>query len=126
MKSYLSAPLAVDSGHAGSLNLYGFDCQGFSDVDEVLVKMFVTSVEAAVWNSRHAAEARTEAAGLREAIKTRGTIEQAKGILIALRGISPEAAFAVLAEQSQRENVRVAVLAARVVNSAVSQAVGSH
>ena len=59
-------------------------------------------------------------------MKTRGTIEQAKGILIALRGISPEAAFAVLAEQSQRENVRVAVLAARVVNSAVSQAVGSH
>ena len=126
VKSYLSAPLAVDSGHAGSLNLYGFDCEGFSDVDEVLVKMFVTSVEAAVWNSRYAAEARTEAAGLREAMKTRGTIDQAKGILIAVRGISPEAAFAVLAEQSQRENVRVAELAARVVNSTVSKAVGSH
>ncbi|MCZ4560859.1 ANTAR domain-containing protein [Rhodococcus sp. IEGM 1401] len=52
-------------------------------------------------------------------MSTRATIEQAKGILIAVRGISPDAAFAALAQQSQRENTRVAVVAARVVNSAV-------
>ncbi|MEW1931953.1 GAF and ANTAR domain-containing protein [Rhodococcus sp. NPDC079359] len=119
VKSYLSAPLAVDSEHAGSLNIYSFDGDGFSDIDEVLVKMFVTAVEAAVWNSRHTEEAKQETAGLRDAMRTRATIEQAKGILIAVRGVSPDAAFAALAEQSQRENTRVAVLAARVVNSAV-------
>ncbi|MDV8025243.1 GAF and ANTAR domain-containing protein [Rhodococcus sp. IEGM 1330] len=119
VKSYLSAPLAVDSEHAGSLNIYSFDGDGFRDVDEVLVKMFVTAVEAAVWNSRHTEEAKQESAGLREAMRTRATIEQAKGILIAVRGISPDAAFAALAEQSQRENTRLAVVAARVVNSAV-------
>jgi AmiR/NasT family two-component response regulator len=52
-------------------------------------------------------------------MRTRATIEQAKGILIAVRGVSPDAAFAALSEQWQRENTRVAVLAARVVNSAV-------
>lgn len=87
VKSYLSAPLAVDSEHAGS--------------------------------SRHTEEAKRESAGLREAMRTRATIEQAKGILIAVRGISPDAAFAALAEQSQRENTRLAILAARVVDSAV-------
>jgi GAF domain-containing protein len=51
VKSYLSAPLAVDFEHAGSLNIYSFDGDGFSDIDEVLVKLFVTAVEAAVWNS---------------------------------------------------------------------------
>ncbi|MDI9894153.1 GAF and ANTAR domain-containing protein [Rhodococcus sp. IEGM 1381] len=117
VKSYLSAPLAVDSGHAGSLNIYSFDGSGFNDIDEVLVKMFVTSVEAAVWNSRHATEARNEVAGLRLAMKTRATIEQAKGILAVVRGFSPDAAFAALVEQSQRENTRVAVLAQRIVTA---------
>lgn len=120
VNSYLSAPLAVDSGHAGSLNIYSFDIDGFSDIDEVLVKMFVTAVEVAVWNSRHTEEAKNETAGLREAMRTRATIEQAKGILMAVRGLSPDAAFAALSEQSQRENVRVAVLAARVVASAMT------
>lgn len=46
---------------------------------------------------------------------TRATIEQAKGILMAVRVISPEAAFGALAEQSQHENTRISVLAARIV-----------
>ncbi|MDJ0362766.1 GAF and ANTAR domain-containing protein [Rhodococcus sp. H29-C3] len=120
VRSYLSAPLAVDSEHAGSLNIYSFDGHGFSDIDKVLVKMLVTSVEVAVWNSRHAIEAQEETAGLRQAMKTRGTIEQAKGIVMAVRGISPDAAFAALSEQSQRENTKLAVLAARIVDSAAA------
>ncbi|MEH6793122.1 MAG: GAF and ANTAR domain-containing protein [Rhodococcus sp. (in: high G+C Gram-positive bacteria)] len=121
VQSYLSAPLAVDSEHAGSLNIYGFGAGGFNDIDEVVVKMFVTSVEAAVWNSRHAAEAKQELVGLREAMATRATIEQAKGIIMAARRIGPDAAFAALVQQSQRENARVAVLAARVVDSVVGR-----
>lgn len=121
VQSYLSAPLAVDSEHAGSLNIYGFGAGGFNDIDEVVVKMFVTSVEAAVWNSRHAAEAKQEVVGLREAMATRATIEQAKGIIMAARRIGPDAAFAALVQQSQRENARVAVLAARVVDSVVGR-----
>lgn len=121
VQSYLSAPLAVDSEHAGSLNIYGFDAGGFSDIDEVVVKMFVTSVEAAVWNSRHTAEAKQEVVGLRAAMATRATIEQAKGILMATQSMTPGAAFAALVQQSQRENTRVAVLAARMVDSVVGR-----
>ncbi|OZD63398.1 ANTAR domain-containing protein [Rhodococcus sp. 06-1460-1B] len=83
--------------------------------------MFVTSVEAAVWNSRHTAEAKQEVVGLRAAMATRATIEQAKGILMATQSMTPGAAFAALVQQSQRENTRVAVLAARMVDSVVGR-----
>lgn len=120
VRSYLSAPLAVDSEHAGSLNLYSFDEHGFNDIDEVLVMMFVTAAQTTVWNSRQLAEALAEVEGLRKAMLTRGTIDQAKGILMAVRAISPDAAFAALSEQSQRENTRIVELAARIVDTVVN------
>jgi GAF domain-containing protein len=119
VRSYLSAPLAVDSEHAGSLNLYGFGEHGFNDIDEVLVMMFVTAAQTAVFNSRLLAEALAETEGLRTAMLTRSTIDQAKGILMAVRAISADAAFAALSEQSQRENTRVKDLAARIVDTVV-------
>ncbi|WP_052066547.1 GAF and ANTAR domain-containing protein [Rhodococcoides fascians] len=115
VRSYLSAPLKVESEHAGSLNLYGFDEDGFTDIDEVTVAMFVTAAETSIWNTRRTVDALTEVEGLRTAMLTRATIEQAKGILMAVRAISPEAAFTALAEQSQHENTRISVLAARIV-----------
>lgn len=70
-------------------------------------------------NSRHTQSAEEEVRGLRQAMKTRGPIEQAKGVLMAVRGISPAAAFAALSEQAQRENTRLSVLAVRIVDSVV-------
>lgn len=122
VRSFLSAPLDVDSEHAGSLNIYSVGDHGFSDIDEVLVKVLVTAVEVAVWESRHTAEAREESGNLRRAMETRACIEQAKGIVMAVRGITADAAFAALVEQSQRENVRVSVLAERTVSSVVAVA----
>ncbi|MBY3989553.1 GAF and ANTAR domain-containing protein [Rhodococcus fascians] len=119
VRSYLSAPLAVDSEHAGSLNLYGFGEHGFNDIDEVLVMMFVTAAQTAVHNSRLLSEALAEVEGLRTAMLTRSTIDQAKGILMAVRAISADAAFAALSEQSQRENTRVYDLAARMIETGV-------
>ncbi|KQU38530.1 hypothetical protein ASG69_15325 [Rhodococcus sp. Leaf225] len=120
VRSFLSAPLDVDSEHAGSLNIYSFGDHGFSDIDEVLVTVLVTAVEVAVWESRHTADAREESGNLRRAMETRACIEQAKGIVMAVRGITADAAFAALVEQSQRENVRVSVLAERTVTSVVA------
>lgn len=50
--SYLSAPLTIDDGHVGALNLYSFSGHGFSEIDEVLLQVFVAAVEGAVWNAR--------------------------------------------------------------------------
>jgi AmiR/NasT family two-component response regulator len=48
-------------------------------------------------------------------------IEQAKGILIAQTGCSPDEAFTLLRQASQRSNVRVSELAASMVDRAVTK-----
>lgn len=59
-----------------------------------------------------------EVAGLREAQRTRSTIEQAKGIVMADRRCSPEQAFAVLRKLSMDTNVRLVDVAAALVYQA--------
>jgi hypothetical protein len=58
---------------------------------------------------------RSERDGLREAMRTRALIEQAKGVLMARHRIDGDAAFERLRAESQRSNVRLAEVAAGVV-----------
>jgi hypothetical protein len=51
---------------------------------------------------------------------TMSAIEQAKGIIIAQQGCRPDEAFDLLRRMSQRANVKVRVLAAQIVEHAVS------
>jgi AmiR/NasT family two-component response regulator len=55
---------------------------------------------------------------LRAALRTRPVIDQARGILIAAHGCTPEEAFAMLAEASQRDNRKLRDVAAAVVENA--------
>jgi hypothetical protein len=57
----------------------------------------------------------TEVGQLREALSTRPTIDQAKGIIMADRRCTPDEAFAVLKKLSMDSNVRVADVAAALV-----------
>ncbi|MET0195925.1 ANTAR domain-containing protein [Rhodococcus sp. RS1C4] len=113
----LSAPISVDTTQIGALEVYSFTDHTFTETDEILIKVFVTAVESAIWNSRRASEAQRELTGLREAMRTRATIEQAKGIVMAIRGIAADDAFEVLSLQSQNENVKLHTLAHRIVES---------
>jgi GAF domain-containing protein len=119
--SYLSAPLSIDDRHLGALNIYSFGSHGFDDIDELVVKVFVIAVEAAVWNARRARLAQTELDGLQEAMKTRAYIEQAKGVVMAARGLSADDAFAVLNQQSQNTNVKVVTVAQRLIGSVAAE-----
>ncbi|KZF09139.1 MAG: GAF and ANTAR domain-containing protein [Rhodococcus sp. (in: high G+C Gram-positive bacteria)] len=109
--SYLSSPLRLDDYHYGALNLYSRSQRGFGDVDQKMVEALVTAAESAIWSSRRVAEAEAELEGLRTAMKTRGVIEQAKGIIMATRGVSADSAFDILVEQSQNDNVKLSVVA---------------
>jgi ANTAR domain/GAF domain len=60
---------------------------------------------------------RAERDGLRDAMRTRAIIEQAKGILMARFRLTPEEAFTRLRRASQRSNVRLAEVAAMLVAS---------
>jgi hypothetical protein len=59
-----------------------------------------------------------EASGMREALKTRPVIDQAKGIIMADRRCSADEAFEVIRRLSMETNVRVADVAAALVYQA--------
>lgn len=117
--SYLSAPLAVDAKHSGSLNLYGMHAHGYRDVEGALLEVYVTAVEAALRSTARYLAARDEAAHLSQALTSRAVIEQAKGILMGAHGITAEQAFHRLVEQSQRENVKLREVAERFVTRVI-------
>ena len=50
------------------------------------------------------------------ALTSRSVIDQAKGMVMASRGVSAEEAFAVLAQISQQRNVKLRVVAQEFVN----------
>lgn len=117
VRSYLSAPMSIDDRHLGALNIYSRNTHGFGDIDEVLVQLFATAIEAAVRITRRAETAETELDGLITAMKTRADIDQAKGIIMAVRGVSADEAFSILSEQSQNTNVKISTLAANMIRS---------
>jgi two-component system, response regulator / RNA-binding antiterminator len=59
----------------------------------------------------------TEYHALRGAFGRRAVIEQAKGILMATRGVTADEAFALLREHSQRRGQKIADVAAAMVDS---------
>ncbi|WCT05840.1 ANTAR domain-containing protein [Rhodococcus qingshengii] len=115
--SYLAAPLDFDGCYVGALNVYGFGDHGFAEIDEVLLRVFVTAVEGALWRSIRGEQWREETADLRQAMKSRGLIEQAKGMLMAMHAITEDQAFTMIALQSQRQNIRVVAVATDIVRT---------
>lgn len=116
VSSFLSAPLWVDDRHAGALNIYSSDTYGFTEVDAMIVRVYTTSIESLLRVSKEVEFAKNEISGLNTAMKSRATIEQAKGILMALRGFSSESAFQTLVAESQRTQQKLSVVADQIVN----------
>ena len=63
-------------------------------------------------------QAATEA--IEGAYAHKAVIEQAKGIIMALQGVEPPAAFQVLASRSQHANVKLHIVAEELVNAAAN------
>jgi len=60
------------------------------------------------------AELVAEVEGLTAAMERRAVIEQAKGVIMSTMQCGPDAAFAVLVAQSQRENRKLSAIAAEL------------
>jgi GAF domain-containing protein len=113
--SYLAAPLAVDSGLTGAVNLFGFGTHGFRDTEAKLLDLYTTVVVFGLRATRRYTNAHAEVGQLRKALVSRSVIDQAKGILMAVHAITDEQAFQRLVAQSQRENAKLHTVAARLV-----------
>jgi GAF domain-containing protein len=116
--SALSLPMAADGRTVGALNLYSRRADAFDSeivaVGELLAAHAALAVTAATayYSSRDLADQ------MRHALESRAAIEQAKGVLMAQRGIGPEDAFTALVELSQRANRKLREVALGLVEQA--------
>lgn len=121
MGSFLSTPLVVNNKHAGAINVYARHDHGFAELDSPLLGLYTAVTEIALCSHSRYLEAVEHSAHLRTALESRAVIDQAKGIIMAVRGITADQAFMLLVEQSQRENRKVRVVAEQFVADVVNR-----
>jgi len=95
----------------GALNLYSREPGALGAADRDLALVLAAHASTALAATQACAAADLEAAQLREALRSRDVIGQAKGILMERRGISADEAFDILRRTSQELNVKLAQVA---------------
>ncbi len=123
--SVLSLPLSVGEQPAGALNLYSKTPNSFGDDSEPLGTLFAGHASVAISNARVYASAVRLAEQLKEAIKTREVIGEAKGILMAREGVGEDEAFEMLKKVSQNKNLKLRDIAQKVVHEALRKRQGA-
>jgi GAF domain-containing protein len=118
IKSTLSVPLRVESATTGVLNLYCTEQRQFSDLDHQVVDLFAARIAIGLANLDLYKRRQKVIEQLEEAVQSRDVIGQAKGILIEREGITDDAAFEMLKNASQTQNVKLREVARRVVDEA--------
>jgi GAF domain-containing protein len=115
VRSSMSLPLPVQADVTGALNVYATRAGAF-DHDAVQVARTFAGYAAVAVANAHSYRAATDLASqMQEAMTTRAAIEQAKGIIMAERRCSPDEAFAVLVDASNRSNRKLRDIAGDVV-----------
>ncbi|UQX89293.1 GAF and ANTAR domain-containing protein [Jatrophihabitans telluris] len=127
VRGVLSLPLILpDQMVVGALNCYSRAVNAFDTDASRLGALFATSAAVAVHNSQVFVRARTQAEQLQAALSTRAVIDQAIGIIRSRSGATNDEAFGRLRQLSQGENVKLAVVAERIVEEAARRARARH
>jgi GAF domain-containing protein len=116
--STLSLPLVVAHGTVGAMNLYSRTDHSFGLDDRDAAMQFAGQAAIVLANAQVYWDAQQMSTRLGEAMKSRATIEQAKGILMGAQRCGPDEAFELLTRASQRENVKLREVARRIVEGA--------
>ncbi|MGG5260142.1 GAF and ANTAR domain-containing protein [Phycicoccus avicenniae] len=124
MRSLYAVPLVSGDECVGAINLYAWATNAFDDFDAALVRVAASRCADAVVAVTALDGMRRLAGQLEQAMASRAVIEQAKGVIMALRGVPEHDAFEVLRKTSQDRNVKVRVLADEVVRGVVAGSPG--
>lgn len=116
--SSVSVGLPVLQAATGALNIYGDAPHAFDDDSVELAQTFASYAAVLLANAHLHESTATLAAQMQAAVSGRAVIEQAKGIIVAQRGCSPEEAFDVLSKVSQDSNRKLRHIAADTINDA--------
>ena len=114
--STLSLPIPAGDVAIGALNLYARTPEAFGDDDEALAADLAAAAGSILANVSAYWSAFELSQQLTEAMTSRAVIEQAKGMIMARDPhLTADEAFDVLRRASQRENVKLREIAARIV-----------
>ena len=120
--SVLSLPLISDDTVVGAMNVYAHAPNSFDERSARLGELFAVPAAIAVQNAQILAQTQRLAANLQAALTNRAVIDQAIGIMMSRAGVSSDDAFARLRKLSQQEHLKVAAVAAGIVQEAVRRA----
>lgn len=120
VSSALSAPIDAGGRTVGAINLFSATRGGFDSIDETLLTALTAAFGHALSDYAAKRSAQDTVDGLRAAMEHRAPIEQAKGIVMALYRIGPDAAFARLSQRSQDENRKLRDIAVEFVAAVAS------
>lgn len=113
--SVVSIPMRAGHQVVGALNMYSRETQAFCESMNHSRVEFATHAAYVLLNHQAYWDARSLSENLQAALASRAEIEQAKGIIVATTGCSPDDAFERLRSQSQHENVKVRDLARELI-----------
>jgi GAF domain-containing protein len=99
----------------GALNIYG-SAEPFDETARAIASTFAEYAAVALLNAAVYAGALDEVAQMHQALASRATIEQAKGIIMARQRCSPDEAFTILVRMSSRANRKLRDIAQMIVN----------
>ena len=116
---------ALDAG-AGSLNSYGVAPYAFDDSAQEIGLILAAHASMAARAVEEQNNLERLGSDLQQALLSRDVIGQAKGILMERLKVTPEVAFDVLREASQRLNVKLWELARQVAETGELRATGSR
>lgn len=122
IRSVLVAPMSLPPALVGTLSAYASEENAFDDVDDSAALRYAVAVAVVTRSAYLLARSRAEVEQLSQALRTRGVIDQAIGILRGRSGISNDEAFGRLRRISNVEHVKLSDVAARLVDQAVARA----
>jgi GAF domain-containing protein len=120
--SVLALPLMVGEKVVGAINTYAYERDTFSEHAVQLASQFAGPAAVSVYNAQLLASAQERTRQLQRALETRAVIDQAIGIVRSRTGVSTDEAFERLTKASQTENIKLYVVAERLVEEAVRRA----
>jgi len=124
--SALSLPLIIRDEVIGSINAYARTRDAFGEHAVILGSEFAQSAAVSLHNATLLANARERTDNLQRALASRAVIDQAIGIVRSRTGATAEEAVERLKRMSQSENVKLVIVAERLVDEAVRRARARH
>jgi PAS domain S-box-containing protein len=117
IQSVVAVPVAPGQKTQGVLMLLSRHRDAFADDAARRCMIFAEAAAAVAAVILERESSSREADQLLQALRSRERIEQAKGIIMTQRRCSPDEAFRLLVELSQRTNVKLRIVAERLVNA---------